>query len=138
MVTWPQFSSLNPFTAPQRSMKFDNASYEFIKAEHDPTIFSEAVGATVNELQQGAMANFEALTDWSVLAKDLKDLKKQKTESSTVEMTTTYLNNAERGPLVWQSLTPVEAFIAVDWNLDIEDEPLRILTSESAWAVKGK
>ena len=124
-------------------MKLDDASYEFIKAEHDPAIFSKAVGATVKELPRGAFANFEALTDWSALAKDLKlelkDLQGQKTQSSAAAMTAAYLNSAWKGPFAWQSLTPLAAFIAVDRDLGIKGvEPLRILTSETAWAATAK
>lgn len=124
-------------------MKLDDASYEFIKTEHDPAIFSKAVGATVKEFPRGSFTNFEALTDWSALAKDLKlelkDLEGQKTKSSAAAMTTAYLNSAWKGPFAWQSLTPLTAFIAVDRNLNIKGvKPLRILTSETAWAATAK
>ena len=119
-------------------IKFDDATFEFLKHEHEPEIFAAAVGAAAKELPSGAFANFMALTAWSAMAKDLK-VKLKDVKGREMKLKTAYLKNAWQGPFAWEKLKPLTSFIAVDRDLDIEGvKPLRILISERAWAAKAK
>ena len=119
-------------------IKFDDATFKFLKQEHEPEVFAAAVGAATKGLPSGAFANFTALTAWSAMAKDLK-VKLRDLNGRKMKLESAYLKNAWQGPFAWEKLKPLTSFIAVDRDLDIEGvKPLRILISERAWEAMAK
>lgn len=116
-------------------IKWDEASLEFIKMEHDPATIAGVVNATTTALPKGAYANFGAVENWSASAKEVAKKMGQLPPGSLSPMVaTTYFNTVSKGPLIWPELTPVATFLAVDRELDIEGlKAEAILTSKQAW-----
>lgn len=116
---------------------WNEASSAFVKGKYNPNIFAKAVGLVTSELSAIANDNFDALDDWSALAKKYnkklaKDMKGHKIEGLVATA-------AAKGPLTWLTLSPISSFIAVNRDLEISGiEPLRILTSKTAWETMSK
>lgn len=121
-------------------MKWSEASYEFIKSEHDPATFAALVGAAATALPTGTYANFGAVQHWSALAK--KELKGKTVATGTAfpkGMAAAYLKTVSKGPYGWLDMKPVASFIALDRKIDVAGaEPKPVLTSKAAWPATGK
>jgi hypothetical protein len=101
----------------------DGSTIEFLLENHDMATFAKVVAAGMEAQPQWATKNFGAVVAWSAGAKELR--------AETDKANSLY---AWKGPFAWQDLVPVQSYIAVNQNLEIEGiTPEQILTSESAW-----
>ena len=116
-------------------VKWDEASYDFIKAEYHPETIAGLVKATATALPKGTYANLGAVDNWSASAKAAAlKMGVVNSESLPPSARIAYLKTISNGSFTWPELTPVASFIAVDRELDIQGVKAKtILTSKGAW-----
>ena len=129
-------------------VEWTDGFYEYVKKAHTAEVFAKALGISATTLSKGAFDNFDAVGDWSALAKkyrvkldeDVERLKSRGLSDAAVpaKYAVAY-EAAKKGPLAWLHLKPVGSFVAVDRKLDVSGvEPLRVLTSKKAWLATAK
>ena len=115
-------------------VKWDEASYAFIVAEHDPETIAGLIKATAMVLPTGTYANFGAVENWSASVKATALMTGSVPSKSLPPSEIAYWKTVSQVPFTWTELTPITSFIAVDRKLDIQGlEGKPILTSKGAW-----